>query len=89
MFNLLKTEFVRRQGPWRNLTHVELALSEWVEWYNTRRLHSWCSYVPPVEYEQQHYRDTPSRQPPDRDNQPSSRPEAIQGVVDEHLTAPR
>jgi len=61
VFNLLKTEFVRRQGPWRNLTHVELALSEWVDWYNTRRLHSWCSYTPPVEYEQQHYRDDPDR----------------------------
>jgi len=32
VFNLLKTEFVRRQGPWRNLAHVELALSEWVDW---------------------------------------------------------
>ncbi len=29
MVNLLTSELVRRQGPWRYLTHVELALCEW------------------------------------------------------------
>jgi len=69
------------KGPCRNLTHVELALSEWVDWYNTRRLQSWRSYTPPVEYEQQHYRDHLEQQPPDRDNPASTRPGAIQSPL--------
>jgi len=63
-------------GPAGNLAHVELALSERVQWYNTRRLHSWCSYTPPVEYEQQHYRDHPDEAAADRDNPASTRPGA-------------
>lgn len=54
---LLKTELVRHRGPWRNLDHFELALSEWVDWYNQQRLHGWCGQVPPAEYEHQYYRD--------------------------------
>jgi putative transposase len=53
---LFKTELIRRRGLWRGLDHVELATLEWVDWFNNRRLHSACSDVPPVEYEQQHYR---------------------------------
>ena len=32
---LYKTELIRRQGPWRNVEHVELATLAWVEWFNT------------------------------------------------------
>ena len=35
---------------------MELATLEWVDWFNNRRLHSFCGDVPPAEYEQQHYR---------------------------------
>jgi putative transposase len=50
-----KAELIRRHGPWRGLDHVELATLEWVDWFNSRRLHSAWGDVPPAEYEQQHY----------------------------------
>jgi len=48
---LYKAELVRPQGPWRTVEALELATASWVEWWNTRRLHSWCGHVPPAEYE--------------------------------------
>ena len=48
---LYKTELIRRKGPWRSVDDVELATLEWVDWYNTRRLHSACGYLPPAEFE--------------------------------------
>ena len=56
MIGLYKTELIRRRGPWRGLDDVELATLEWVDWYNSRRLHSTCRDAPPIEYEDQHYR---------------------------------
>jgi putative transposase len=52
---LFKTEVIHRRGPWRSLTQVEIALAEWVDWYNQRRLHGACGDIPPVEYEQRHH----------------------------------
>ena len=52
---LFKSEVVRRHGPWRTLEHVEIETLKWVDWYNQRRLHSWCGDVPPIEYENAYY----------------------------------
>jgi transposase InsO family protein len=52
---LFKAELVRRHGPWRDLHHLELSIMEWVDWYNQRRLHSWCGNIPPAEYEAMYY----------------------------------
>ena len=49
---LYKTEKIRREGPWRSLTDVEMATLEWVDWYNHDRLHGALDGVPPVEFEQ-------------------------------------
>ena len=51
---LFKTELIRRRGPWKGLDDVELATLEWVDWFNHRRLHSYCQNVPPAEFED-HY----------------------------------
>jgi len=51
-----KTELIRRQGPWRNVEHVELATLAYIEWFNTRRLHSELGHVPPAEFETVHHR---------------------------------
>lgn len=32
-----------------------LATLEWVDWYNSERLHSACGYMPPKEYEDNYY----------------------------------
>lgn len=55
VIGLYKTELIRRQGPWRNVEHVELATLAWVEWFNHRRLHSELGDIPPAEFEHQHY----------------------------------
>ncbi len=52
---LYKTELIRRQGPWRNVEHVELATLAYVEWFNRHRLHSELGHVPPDEFETDHY----------------------------------
>jgi putative transposase len=52
---LYKTELIKRRGPWRTLTDVELGTAEWIDWYNNRRLHGEIGHVPPVEYETEFY----------------------------------
>jgi putative transposase len=56
LIGLYKTELIRRRGPWRGLDDVEIATLEWVDWFNHRRLHSACGDIPPIEYEDNHYR---------------------------------
>jgi transposase InsO family protein len=48
---LFKAEKIRREGPWKTLSDVELATLEWVDWFNTTRLHSACGRLSPAEYE--------------------------------------
>ena len=52
-----------RSGPLRTLDDVEYATMEWVDWYNSRRLHSTLGDVPPDEFEASYYADlnTPSQ----------------------------
>ncbi|NUO89520.1 MAG: IS3 family transposase, partial [Dermatophilaceae bacterium] len=37
----------------------EIAVAEYIDWFNHRRLHGELGLVPPVEYENQHYRHNP------------------------------
>jgi putative transposase len=55
---LFKTELFKPRGPWRTAEQVEIAVLEWVDWYNHRRLHEHCGDIPPVELEAAHYRHT-------------------------------
>ena len=56
---LYKTECIRttvfHDGPYRTIGDVEYATAGWVDWYNTRRLHSSLGYATPAEFEQAHY----------------------------------
>ena len=36
---------------WAGIDDLEIATSEWVDWYNQRRLHGELGHVPPVEHE--------------------------------------
>ena len=51
---LFKTEKIRREGPWKTLSDVELATLEWVDWFNNARLHSACGRLSPAQFEQQY-----------------------------------
>ena len=61
MNGLYKTELLRRQGPWRNAEHVELATLTYIDWFNQRRLHSELGDIPPAEFEANYYAQTRSQ----------------------------
>jgi putative transposase len=46
-----KAELVALHGPWRTRQELEIAVIEWIDWYNHRRLHSEIGDVPPAEHE--------------------------------------
>jgi transposase InsO family protein len=46
-----KTELIRDR-VWRSRSQLELAIVEYVAWFNTERLHSALGDVPPAEYEE-------------------------------------
>ena len=48
----IKTELIADR-VWRTNTQLELAIVEYVAWFNTRRLHSSLGNIPPVEHEQE------------------------------------
>ena len=55
VIGLLKTEVIRRQGPWPHLAQVEFATLAWVDWFNNRRLLEPIDYVPPAEFDAHYY----------------------------------
>jgi putative transposase len=54
--SLYKRELIDLHGPWKGLADVTKATMEWIEWYNTKRIHSYCYNVPPFTYEGTFYR---------------------------------
>ena len=50
-----KTELIRDR-VWRTRSQLELAIVEYVAWFNNERLHTSLGGVPPAEYEQAHTR---------------------------------
>jgi putative transposase len=52
---LYKTELIHRQGPWRNVEHVEWETLNYVDWFNNRRIHEALDYVTPAEFEARYH----------------------------------
>ncbi|MFE7762847.1 IS3 family transposase [Streptomyces sp. NPDC057438] len=52
---LYKTELIKPRKPWHGLADVELDTAEWVDWFNSQRLHSAIGDVPPHEHETNYY----------------------------------
>ncbi len=57
---LFKAELVRHRGPWQSINDLEIAVAEYIDWYNHRRLHSEIGLLPPVEYETRHRTTAPA-----------------------------
>ena len=55
IIGLYKTEVIHRQGPWRNVDHVEFGTLDWVDWFNNRRLLEPIGNIPPAEFEELYY----------------------------------
>jgi len=56
--SLFKAELVRNKGPWHSIDDLELAVAEYIDWYNHRRLHGELGLVPPAEHEALHHTKT-------------------------------
>lgn len=52
---LFKTEVIDFMGPWKSIGQVEWETLKWVNWYNTKRLHSKIGYITPQEAEEKYY----------------------------------
>lgn len=48
--SLFKKELIDKY-VWADVSEVFRETAKWVSWYNNKRLHSWCDYRPPAEYE--------------------------------------
>ena len=72
--SLFKAELIRNHGPWKNIDDVEIAVAEYIDWFNFRRLHGEIGLVPPVEYETQHHSTTLPEQPAQREITASIKP---------------
>jgi putative transposase len=55
--SIFKAELVRHQGPWKNIDELEIAIAEYIDWYNHRRLHGETGLVPPTEHEDNYYQN--------------------------------
>ncbi|MGY1836291.1 IS3 family transposase, partial [Blastococcus sp. SYSU DS0510] len=61
--SLFKAELVRNKGPWKNIDDLEIAVAEYIDWFNHRRLHGEIGLIPSAEYEGTYYRHNPAPTP--------------------------
>jgi putative transposase len=52
--SLFKAELIRNRGPWTGINDLEIAVAEYIDWFNQRRLHGELGHVPPAEFEALH-----------------------------------
>ena len=58
--SLFKAECIRNpamrpKGGWKSVSDVEIAVAEYVDWFNHRRLHGEIGLIPPAEFEAKHW----------------------------------
>ena len=47
----IRNPMMRPKGGWASIRYVEIAVAEYVDWYNHRRLHGEIGHIPPAEFE--------------------------------------
>jgi len=58
--SLFKAECIRNpamrpKGGWKSVGDVEIAVAEYIDWFNHRRLHGEIGLIPPAEFEANHW----------------------------------
>jgi len=51
----IRNPVMRPKGGWKSVGDVEIAVAEYVDWFNHRRLHGEIGLVPPAEFEASHW----------------------------------
>jgi putative transposase len=51
----IRNPMMRPKGGWKSIGDVEIAVAEYVDWFNHRRLHGEIGLVPPAEFEANHW----------------------------------
>jgi len=58
--SLFQAELVRNQGPWKSIDDLEIAVSEYIDWFNHRRLHGEDRHRPTRRARDDHDRHKPA-----------------------------
>jgi putative transposase len=56
----IRNPVMRPRGGWKSVSDVEIAVAEYVDWFNHRRLHGEIGLVPPAEFEANHWAAQPT-----------------------------
>ncbi len=51
----IRNPVMRPNGGWKSIGDVEIAVAEYVDWFNHRRLHGEIGLIPPAEFEANHW----------------------------------
>jgi len=58
----IRNPLMRPKGGWVSVSDIEIAVTEYVGWFNHRRLHCEIGHIPPAEFETAHWASTPITQ---------------------------
>ena len=56
----IRNPVMRPKGGWASIRDVEIAVAEYVDWFNHRRLHGEIGLVPPAEAEATYWASRPA-----------------------------
>ena len=51
----IRNPVMRPKGGWTSVAEVEIAVAEYIDWFNHRRLHGEVGLIPPAEFEANHW----------------------------------
>ncbi|OXC87696.1 hypothetical protein BMR85_029190 [Achromobacter sp. KAs 3-5] len=77
--SLFKAELIRNKGPFTSIEDLEIAVAEYIDWFNHRRVHGEIRLVPPVEFEDVYHHENPVPAPAGTHLRASNKPGAIPG----------
>lgn len=55
--SLFKAELIRNRGPFESIEDFEIAVAEYIDWFNHRRAHGEIGLVPPGEFEDAYHHE--------------------------------